>query len=146
MNYMDYVEDNCMVMFTQLQHERAEQSIQQYSQGFSPANVLRSNVEYINWLYFTRWETEQDDDKKCYGNHVLFYDNNINENIGSDIYIYGCIEKTDYMSVQHITDIYFIFNEEICNDGYVRATQDLNEGNDGSIYLCYIKQESSVEK
>eukprot|EP01084_Bolivina_argentea_P273349 465599_1 len=132
MNFMDYVEDDCMVMFTQLQKERAYASIDQYRGGFSPANVRRSTVEYINWLYFTRFEEEQLNENKCYGDHILFYDNNINENSDSNVYIYGCIQKTDFMSVSHITDIYFIFNEEKCKDGYTRATQDLNEGNDGN--------------
>eukprot|EP00490_Sorites_sp_Unknown_P001151 CAMPEP_0114670388 /NCGR_PEP_ID=MMETSP0191-20121206/39459_1 /TAXON_ID=126664 /ORGANISM="Sorites sp." /LENGTH=312 /DNA_ID=CAMNT_0001927883 /DNA_START=45 /DNA_END=980 /DNA_ORIENTATION=+ len=39
-NYMDYVFDECMVMFTQGQFERAL---------FDPSNITMTDIEYINW-------------------------------------------------------------------------------------------------
>eukprot|EP01084_Bolivina_argentea_P127578 225589_1 len=49
MNYMDYVEDDCMVMFTQLQNARAQASIEQYRGGFTSSSYKVSDVSYINW-------------------------------------------------------------------------------------------------
>ena len=40
MNFMDYVDDSCMVMFTQLQNARAQASIQQYRGGFQVLSLL----------------------------------------------------------------------------------------------------------
>lgn len=147
MNYMDYVYDECMVMFTQLQKARAWESINRYRGGFS-SNMIQSQQEYVNWLYFMRFEqdSEPSDDEKCYGQHTLFYENNINQDSASNVYIYGCLTKSQTMSVWHMTDITFITDgADECEDGYVRASQDLNEGNDNPIYLCYKQEESTPD-
>jgi hypothetical protein len=147
MNYMDYVYDECMVMFTELQSARAWASINQYRQGFL-SNMIESKQEYVNWLYFMRFEqdTEPSDEEKCYGEHVLFYENSLNEDSESNVYIYGCLTKSHTMSVWHMTDIAFIADgKEECDEGYVRASQDLNEGNNDPIYLCYKQEESTPD-
>eukprot|EP00486_Rosalina_sp_Unknown_P012688 CAMPEP_0201594468 /NCGR_PEP_ID=MMETSP0190_2-20130828/191774_1 /ASSEMBLY_ACC=CAM_ASM_000263 /TAXON_ID=37353 /ORGANISM="Rosalina sp." /LENGTH=624 /DNA_ID=CAMNT_0048054093 /DNA_START=66 /DNA_END=1941 /DNA_ORIENTATION=+ len=153
MNYMDYVEDACMVMFTQLQKARADASIQQYRGGFTPTSATTTGpsdigyktaeVEYINWVYFKKFEgDEPSDDEKCYDAFTLYYDDDLNEGSDSNIHIYGCMQKTKYMNVGHITDIYFTDNE--CAEGDKRDNQNLNEGNEGDeIYLCYSHAEST---
>lgn len=105
--------------------------------------MAEAKEEYVNWLYFTRFESEQLDEDKCVGDHELFYDSNINAESGSSVFIYGCLTRTNKMNVDHMTDIYFTDNE--CKDGYFRASQDLNEGNEGSIFMCYDKVESKEE-
>jgi len=137
MNFMDYVEDSCMVMWTQLQNARAQASIEEYRGGFMNSKV--SNQWFVNWLYFTKFEGTPDDDAKCIGDDQVFYEGDINGGSDSGISIYGCLTKTNQMSVDHITDIY-ISDQMECDDGYIRSSQDLNEGNGGDIYVCYKKE------
>eukprot|EP00487_Bulimina_marginata_P009031 TRINITY_DN3364_c0_g1_i1.p1 TRINITY_DN3364_c0_g1~~TRINITY_DN3364_c0_g1_i1.p1 ORF type:complete len:134 (-),score=6.87 TRINITY_DN3364_c0_g1_i1:141-542(-) len=130
MNYMDYVDDRCMVMFSQLQLVRADDSIQRYRGGFRSSAQRHSSAQFVNWLYFRTFSEEQTENKDaiCYGKDELFYDNNINEDSASNLYIYGCLTRTDVMTIGHITDIKFITGEQTeCGDGYFRASQDLNE-------------------
>ena len=154
MNYMDYVEDSCMVMFTELQKQRAFASINQYRGGFSPASqstpspigYKTADTEYINWVYFQKFEGDEEpsDDEKCYDSYTLYYNDDLNENSDSNIHIYGCMQKTKYMNVGHLTDIYFIGDNEECKEGDRKDNQNLNEGNAGdAIYLCYSFAEST---
>ena len=137
---MDYVFDECMVMFTQLQNARAQASIDQYRGGFGSQNFKDTDESFVNWIYFMRFEAEPLDEDKCVGNDILFYDNDINEDSDSAVFIYGCMQKSSTTHVGHITEMYF--TDDKCNDGDSRASQDLNEGNDDSIYICYNKVDS----
>jgi len=153
MNYMDYVEDACMVMFTELQKQRAFASINTWRGGFSPTSqstpspigYKTADTEYINWVYFQKFEgDEPSDEEKCYDAYTLYYNDDLNENSDSNIHIYGCMQKTKYMNVGHLTDIYFIGDNEECKEGDRKDNQNLNEGNEGdAIYLCYSFAEST---
>lgn len=148
-NYMDYSEDACLIMFTNGQSERAWQSIYQYRQGFNPTLAKYSNQLFIYNIYFIEYDHEiLDDNKKCFGGiKELFYSNNINEGSQSNKYIYGCKQMTTNLNAKYIQDIKFIaidnekdinYDSVKCDDGYYKATQNLNIGNNNiqSMYMC----------
>ena len=148
-NYMDYVNDACMVMFSRGQYDRAWASIFQFRQGFNPSSIVTADVEYINWLYFIEFDHEiEKNEDKCYSGYKLFYDNNLNENSNSNKYIYGCTQSTKSTNVRHISDIQFIYGKDSeCPQGWEQASQNLNAGNDENnpIYMCYLRQESNID-
>eukprot|EP01084_Bolivina_argentea_P208063 354865_1 len=142
MNFMDYSDDKCLVMFTQGQKERMHFSIDTYRSKLK--NNKESETKFVSWIYFSRFEKEKEG-FKCVDEqveHVHLW----NANYGSDsnLYIYLCEFKTKNMNVDCITDIYPT-KEIPCKDGYVRSSQNVNEGNEDAIYVCY-RKEPSIEK
>lgn len=100
-----------------------------------------ADTAFVSWLYFTRFEGTPSDGAECVGDDELFFEGDLNADSDSALSIFGCLTKTNRMAVDHIEDIY-VSEQEQCDEGYLRASQDLNEGNEGALWLCFKKARS----
>jgi len=147
-NFMDYVEDSCMCMWTQLQNARAQESILEFRGGFMDGDDAVTDRRFVNWIYFTKHDGSMDGElrengnvRKCVGDDILFYDGDLNAESGSDIAIFGCLTMSDRKAVDHVVDIAVSVDGE-CGSGYLRASQDLNAGNERPLFVCFKKASS----
>ena len=139
MNFMDYVDDTEMVMFTNDQINRALSL-------FSDANAYRkdfiykthSNRTYINRISFKIMDTSQQ------SNPCGIYDEwkslNLNMNSNSKKYVYMCLHKTNDQRFNPITNYVFVSNQNECSNyglNYIYSTVNINVNNPNEIHICY---------
>eukprot|EP01084_Bolivina_argentea_P311936 539996_1 len=146
MNYMDYVYDACMNMFTDNQVDRGDdlflsggfrEELTQYAQ-----DEYQTSDEFVDYFYFVYGANDD-----CDPSHVRVSIDTKDAAIDTDD-VSLCVSKSSSQFVDVITDIQVVSGTTVdvaCPSGYEKVDSDLGLAPDGTfIFVCFKKESSST--